>query len=139
MALSIQETDEGRKITGYLAGDNSWLLPGEEIIRFEMIQAYNLPLPNFADMPFYGSTQYIACTSYKPLIMSGPHTLVMKDYVKSVTSTNSSDLLVGSKSPVGRSLTSKPKTGGINRSYKPKKGARCAPGFRLLNGICVKQ
>ena len=43
------------------------------------------------------------------------------------------------QSRVGRSLPSKPKTRGKKISYKPKQGARCAPGYRKINGMCVKQ
>jgi hypothetical protein len=43
------------------------------------------------------------------------------------------------QSRVGGSLPSKPKTRGKKISYKPKQGARCAPGYRKINGMCVKQ
>ena len=40
------------------------------------------------------------------------------------------------QSGVGGSLPSKPKTPG---KYKPRRGQRCRPGYRLINGMCVKQ
>jgi len=43
------------------------------------------------------------------------------------------------QSRVGPSLTSKPKTRGKRHSYQPKAGARCAPGYRKINGMCVKR
>ena len=43
------------------------------------------------------------------------------------------------QSGVGGSLPSKPKTPGKKISYKPKQGVRCAPGYRKINGMCVKQ
>ncbi len=42
------------------------------------------------------------------------------------------------QSRIGSSLPSKPKTRG-KVSYIPKVGAKCAPGYRKINGICVKQ
>ena len=141
--LSITETDEGRKVTGYLAGDNSWLLPGEEIIRIEFVHASGLPLPSYADMPYYGSTTYVAWTSYNPMVGSGPHTLVMNKYVKLTPEVTNylipEYLRPGFKSPVDSSLTSKSKTGGKSISYKPKSGRNCANGYRKINGMCVKQ
>lgn len=41
------------------------------------------------------------------------------------------------KSRVGRSLPSKPKTRG--NTYRPGAGRKCAPGYKLINGMCVKQ
>jgi len=49
------------------------------------------------------------------------------------------DLGVSNESRVDRSLTSKSKTRGKSKSYKPKQGARCATGYRKINGMCVKQ
>ena len=43
------------------------------------------------------------------------------------------------QSGVGGSLPSKPKTPGKNIIYKPKQGVPCAPGYRKINGMCVKQ
>jgi len=40
------------------------------------------------------------------------------------------------QSGVGSSLPSKPKTPG---KYKPRRGQRCRPGYKLINGMCVKQ
>ena len=40
------------------------------------------------------------------------------------------------QSGVGGSLPSKPKTPG---KYKPRRGQRCRPGYKLINGMCVKQ
>lgn len=49
------------------------------------------------------------------------------------------DLGVSNESRVDRSLTSRSKTRGKSKSYKPKQGARCATGYRKINGMCVKQ
>lgn len=43
---------------------------------------------------------------------------------------------VEEQSRVGGSLPSKPKTRG---KYKPRRGQRCRPGYKLINGMCVKQ
>ena len=43
---------------------------------------------------------------------------------------------VEQQSRVGGSLPSKPKTRG---KYKPRRGQRCRPGYKLINGMCVKQ
>tara|TARA_B100001250_G_C19798324_1_gene789806 strand:+ start:1875 stop:2495 length:621 start_codon:yes stop_codon:yes gene_type:complete len=42
------------------------------------------------------------------------------------------------KSRVGSSLPSKPKTRG-KHSYRPGAGKNCAPGYKLINGMCVKK
>jgi len=42
------------------------------------------------------------------------------------------------QSRVGSSLPSKPKTRG-KHSYRPGAGKKCAPGYKLINGMCVKQ
>ena len=43
-------------------------------------------------------------------------------------------------SPGKRSLPSSLMKGGNKtKSYKPRAGKRCAPGYKLINGMCVKQ
>lgn len=142
MTLRIEETEEGRKITGYLAGDNSWLLPNERVIRTEMYYPYDLPVVNF-DTPYWGAVTYVAYTEFLPQLEGGPSGIHAKDMNLSFTiSSNPSLPNYGNSGrntvTVGSSLTSKPKIRG-NSSYRPKKGVRCAPGFREINGMCVKQ
>lgn len=46
-----------------------------------------------------------------------------------------SAVLSSTQSRVGSSLPSKPKTRG--KSYKPRSGEKCRPGYQLINGMCV--
>lgn len=50
-----------------------------------------------------------------------------------------SAVLRSTQSRIGSSLSSKPKTRGKKISYRPKPGERCFPGYRKVNGMCVKQ
>ena len=143
MPLSIQETENGRIVTGYLAGDNDWLLPNEKIVKIETHFPYDLPIINF-DTPYWGAVSYVAYTEWIPQapVTSGVHArdMNLSFTVASDTRYNSLGTVTHFTEtvPVGSSLTSKPKTGGA-RKYRPKKGARCATGYRLIDGMCVKQ
>jgi len=49
------------------------------------------------------------------------------------------DMGLSEQSRVDSSLTSKSKTRGNLKSYKPKQGQKCRPGYRKINGMCVKR
>jgi hypothetical protein len=143
MTLRIEETENGRKVTGYLAGDNDWLLPNEKIVRSEVYYPSDLPLVNY-DQPYWGATTYVVYTEWIPEapVTSGVHArdMNLSFTVASDTRYNSLGTVTHFTEivPVDSSLTSKSKIGGT-RKYRPKKGARCVTGFRLIDGMCVKQ
>jgi hypothetical protein len=143
MPLSIEETENGRKVTGYLAGDNDWLLPNEKIVKTETHFPSNLPLVNY-DTPYWGAVTYVAYTEWvnvSPVHTNPTGVNVSSAFtVHSDTGYNSLGTVTHFTEivPVGSSLTSKPKIGGT-RKYKPKKGRKCARGYRLVGGMCVKQ
>ena len=142
MAISIQETENGRIITGYLAGDNDWLLPNEKIVKSETYFPHDLPLVNY-DTPYWGATTYVIYTEWIPEapVTGGVHArdMNLSFTVASDTRYNSLGTVTHFTEtvPVGSSLTSKPKIGGA-RKLQAEKGARCATGYRLINGMCVK-
>ncbi len=94
------------------------------------------------------TTKYLDMTSRKPAsAYHGP--LATVDYNSTSRRTlsrgNLSNLTSPEMSRRALSLPSRVETRGKKtvfswrESYKPKKGVRCATGYRLINGICVKQ
>jgi hypothetical protein len=63
-------------------------------------------------------------------------------YVPSQKYLGKSDSGLDKLSPVGRSLTSKPRTGGKKTKlvkYRPQKGRKCRPGFVEIDGYCIRR
>ena len=93
---------------------------------------------------FGRNIQLARAKEYKRLginVMGPPLSLFMYDYYMA-HDTNAEAEIASAKQEMSRidaSLTSASKTRGNNNSYKPKQGARCAPGYRKINGMCVKQ
>lgn len=104
-------------------------------------KAYGKSLLAASVFNFGRNVQLARAKEYKRLginVFGPPLSLFLYDHYMAHDMDAEADIAtaVEEQSRVGGSLPSKPKTRG---KYKPRRGQRCRPGYKLINGMCVKQ
>ena len=104
-------------------------------------KAYSKSLLAASVFNFGRNVQLARAKEYKRLginVFGPPLSLFLYDHYMAHDMDAEADIATAKdeQSGVGRSLPSKPKTPG---KYKPRRGQRCRKGYKLINGMCVKQ
>jgi hypothetical protein len=104
-------------------------------------KAYSKSLLAASVFNFGRNVQLARAKEYKRLginVFGPPLSLFLYDHHMAHNMDAEAEIAIAKQeqSGVGGSLPSKPKTPG---KYKPRRGQRCRPGYKLINGMCVKQ